>query len=352
MLYEYASLDYLKKLHLVVTQLIDGVVDPLLTVAASQQRDALLTNPQWGTRDTSDNWANNAWPFLKDLQASLSKDIAMRAFDKYKLTATDDKLRGAEQFSTLWLTPEEEREYQAAVALVNAFASRIDNTFDPQVRPRWNDYNFAYNFGGFQNEKPRIPKFRILPDLTGETGKLPPRTGVYMAVDDPNAALQFAAAGNDGIKLREASTFNDIGLDALKTVGREHLWFDQDRMFDFATKSRHAPLFVKWLTVSGTQKPKLAPSAVAAQAFTTVPAKWVFVEIVADDYEDTAIPVNGTPAADVVQRLAGGEVCTVPGFYFSPARTNSRQYFKSGDRMPTLDANYGQTIWQWDADQS
>lgn len=348
MLYEYASIGYLKKLHLVVSQLIDGVVDPLLVVAAAEGRDALLTSRQWGIRDTSGNWANNAWPLLKDLQASLSKDIAMRAFDQYKQTATNDKLRGAEQFSTNWLTPEEEREYEAALALINHYASSIDDTLDPQPIPRWDDYNFAYKFSGFAKENPRIPKFRIRTDLVGQTGQVPPRTGVYISASDPHASVQFAAAGNGGIRLRQASTFNDLGLDALKMVGREHLWFDAQKMLEFTIKSKHAPLLRDWVEIDRELDAELAPSAVARMAFTNTASVWHFVELLPDEYEDTDLSWERVPTAQDVRRLAGGELCQVAGYYFSPAIPNSRRFFNVGERMPVREAHYGQTIWQWD----
>lgn len=75
-------------------------------------------------------------------------DIALRAIGKYKMTATDEKLRAAEQFSMQWLTAEEEHQYSQAMALISRAASKIDNTFSPEPKPRWNDHGFAYAFRG------------------------------------------------------------------------------------------------------------------------------------------------------------------------------------------------------------
>lgn len=352
MLYQYTSLDYLKRLHSAITLAIDGVIDPLLDTAAAQERDNLLVSKQWGTRNTSQNWADNAWPFLKDLQASIAKDIAMRAFDKYKVTATDEKLRGAEQFSMQWLTAEEERQYEEVVARINKLASKIDDTFSPEPLPRWDDFGFAYSFQEFKTESPTIPKFRIRSDIVGETGKAPPRTGVYIATDIQEAALQFAVAGNGGIKLKEASTFNEIGYDALNWVGRDKLWFDEQAMLDFAMKSRHAALFAKSISIGGATMAKLAPSAVSLHAFTTVPARWHFIEAIPDEFEDVELPAKFVAPAGVTIRLAGGDVCRTSGFYFAPAQANSRRKFEVGQTMPVLDTQYGSTIWQWDPDQT
>lgn len=188
------------------------------------------------------------------------------------------------------LTAEEERQYEQAVAVINRFASKIDKTFSPEPLPRWNDYRFSHSFHEFKLESPRIPKFRVRYDIASETGKVPPRTGVYMAADMPEAALQFAVAGNGGIKLKEASTFSEIGWDALNWVGREKLWFDDAAMLAFATKSRHAALFANWIHVSGVVDAELAASAVARLSFTTKPAVWHFVEEIPDEFETVDLP--------------------------------------------------------------
>ncbi len=353
MLYKYTSMEHLKRLHAVVTQAIDGVIDPLLETANAQDRDQLLVNQQWGTRNTSQNWADNAWPMLKDLQASIAKDIAMRAFGKYKMTATDEKLRGIEQFSMQWLTAEEERQYNQVVALINGLASKIDDTFSPEPLPRWDDFGFAYCFPQFKAESPQIPRFRIRYDIAGETGKVPSRTGVYIAANMPEAALQFAVSGNDGFKLKEASIFSEIGWDALNWVGRDKLWFDDVAMLDFATKSKHAALFANWIRIpGGAVDAELAPSAVSQLSFTTRPALWHFVEEIPDEFEEVDLP---SQVADVTQqtlRQAGGETCKVAGFYFSPALEKSRRYFRAGEPLPKFEGQYGETIWQWDNDQA
>src|SRR4051812_26802403 len=84
MLHYFVSQEYLMQLHNLLSKLLDGNIDPLLAIAKAQGRDALLTNPVWGDRSTSANWANHAWPMLKDLQASLAKKIALRASEIFK----------------------------------------------------------------------------------------------------------------------------------------------------------------------------------------------------------------------------------------------------------------------------
>lgn len=51
-------------------------------------------------------------------------------------------------------------------------------------------------------------------------------------------------------------------------------------------------------------------------------------------------------------RIVGGDSCVKSGYYFSPARQDSRKWFNSSETMPDFGATYGATIWQWDQNQS
>ena len=46
-------------------------------------------------------------------------------------------------------------------------------------------------------------------------------------------------------------------------------------------------------------------------------------------------------------RCEAGQSCLKDGEWETPAQTNSRRRFKQGEIMPSLDTDYGQTIWQW-----
>lgn len=51
-------------------------------------------------------------------------------------------------------------------------------------------------------------------------------------------------------------------------------------------------------------------------------------------------------------RCEAGHPCPTSGFWSTPAKNGSRQYFKQGTVMPAVASEYGATIWQWDRDQS
>jgi hypothetical protein len=47
-------------------------------------------------------------------------------------------------------------------------------------------------------------------------------------------------------------------------------------------------------------------------------------------------------------RCEAGQPCPREGFWFTPAKTNNRRYFKAGEVMPDVKSAYGETIWQSD----
>lgn len=53
------------------------------------------------------------------------------------------------------------------------------------------------------------------------------------------------------------------------------------------------------------------------------------------------------------ERVAAEKLCPRSGWWFTPAETNSRRYFKQGETFPAFDdSDYGTTFWQWSPDQS
>lgn len=65
-------------------------------------------------------------------------------------------------------------------------------------------------------------------------------------------------------------------------------------------------------------------------------------------------PERGIDQSTMPQRpnIPAGQPCPETGWWFSPAKAESRRYFKAGDVMPSVDSDYGETFWQWAPDQS
>jgi len=52
-------------------------------------------------------------------------------------------------------------------------------------------------------------------------------------------------------------------------------------------------------------------------------------------------------------RVPAGQPCPRSGYWFTPAKADSRHHFKSGDVFPDIpDAAYGTVLWQWAPDQT
>lgn len=351
MLYHFTSIAYLKGLHQMVRDLISGIVDPLLEAARAQGRDEVMVSEVWGDRNTSRNWENNAWPFLIDLQISLARDISLRTSGKFRRTSVNESLRGVAEYSTDWTTPDEERILQFALATISEYASEYDTSVNVYEN-RWNDFRFAYVYPAFARLKLRTPKFEVRTEFTANTGELAKRTGVYVALDDPHASLQFVWSGQEGIKLRSANTFNEIGLAALSCVGRKSLWFDEDKMFAFATAEPNNRQFHDLVYSYGEPNPRLAPSAVALSAFISKPCRWALVDIVPDEFEEIDLMAEyEAEQSGKMSRVEAGDCFAVEGYYITPSAPGTRRYFSSGDLAPVLNSAYGKTIWQLDLKQ-
>lgn len=349
LLYYFSSTQYLLELSELVDELT-SFVDVVLSKAAHEHRDQVLEDKQWGQRNTSENWANYAWPFLVDYKRSLSRDIANRAYDLYQETGTNQFIRGSDEYSLQWTTPVEQKEYEKRVYQISHYATAVDDTLTrASVDGRWDDFNLAMAWKENEKKFHRLPKLRVLTELEAITGSIPPRTGVYIPADDVHGAPQFAWCGRhehrrDGILL-ECSTFNDIGLHALKHVGRRDLWFNDQKMYEFAMLPQYAAVLQQHVNIRGKSYTNLGPSAVARHAFTSRPCKWCFVEVIEgeyEDYDDSTIPAR----IDERVRVLGGEYCPRSGCYFTPAKQGSHRYFEQGELMPDFPNSWGTVIWQ------
>ncbi|RAM65868.1 hypothetical protein RB25_08135 [Herbaspirillum rubrisubalbicans] len=279
LLYHFASLSYLQGLQDRLRSLMQ-FIDPTLDNAKLQGRDALLTNSRWGTRDTSENWANNGGPFLADFELSVAKQIAQRAFEVYSFTDAYNCGRGLSEYSLNWMTPEEEDEFQSRFDDLYLYAHNIDRTLKKfNVAGGWNDFGLTLCLAEHPEALSDATALRLRGDITAHSGTTPPRTGVYLPLDDPHGTPQFCWTGNPPGKLKKCSTFNDLGLEVLASVGRQALWLDEYRMNQFVQSHLQDPrLVADPYFKESIKKPKLAASLVAGQAFTSRPCDWIYVE--------------------------------------------------------------------------
>lgn len=49
--------------------------------------------------------------------------------------------------------------------------------------------------------------------------------------------------------------------------------------------------------------------------------------------------------------IQSGQPCTKSGYWFTPAKENSRQYFKECEIFPNFVTDWGEVYWQFDGDE-
>jgi hypothetical protein len=349
LLYYFSSMKYLKGLK----DRLDAITafgESLLDKSRVEGRDSKLRSVRWGNRDTSENWGNNAWSFLADFKLSVAKDIADRASQIYDMTGAYQCGRGMSEFSMQWMDPKEQDRFDKQFAELYHYASNIDDTMSKTARAgRWDDFNLTMAWRENIRHFPTLPKFRILKDVVAVSGFLPPRTGVYVPIDNPEASLQFAWTGSSTGKLLECSTFNNLGKAALAAVGRKRLWTDGNAMLDFVLKNLSSPELVNDPFFEDSKNPDLAPSLVARNAFTSHPSRWCYVDILEGEFEEIESEAEESQLEN--RRYESGAVCPIQGMYFTPAQVGSRRRFLTGEVFSDLGGQYGKTIWQWDLKQ-
>ncbi len=74
-------------------------------------------------------------------------------------------------------------------------------------------------------------------------------------------------------------------------------------------------------------------------------------DMVAWAREHTALSTPADKAGALRLRVMAGAPCPRTGYWFTPARENSRAHFEAGSNMPDVGSSWGATIWQWDEQQ-
>jgi hypothetical protein len=351
LLYHFASLDYLQGLRKRLQALMT-FIDPTLDLAKLQNRDALLTDKRWGARNTPENWANNGWPLLADFELSIATHIAKRAFEVYSITGANQCGRGMAELSLEWMTPDEQDDFESRFEQISLYAANIDKTMDQHgVSGRWNDFRLSLALRDQPTILSEAPALRLRTDIAGQTGSVPVRSGVYLPLDDPHGTPQFCWTGTPAGELLECNTFNDLGLEALSSVGRQDLWVNDSIMHAFVQTHLNDPRLIKDpFFADSAASADLASSLVGRNAFTTRPCSWIYVEQIHGEPLDWS-ESNEVVATSNGPRVDAGMPCPQSGYYFTPAKIDSRRYFAKGESMPQVGSSYGATIWQWDNQQ-
>ncbi|MBT0964236.1 hypothetical protein [Denitromonas iodatirespirans] len=338
-----------------INRLIAGV-DVVVDEAQLQGRDRFMTSPRWGVRDTTTNWATHVYSVLQEFRESTIWHIAQVANEVYGITGAYQCARMLSEHSSRWMTVEEEERFKAEFQKVQRHAQRIDSVCGSGGQKRIDDGMMFDAWKENSHHFLRLPLFRVRTDVEGESGKMPPRTGVYVVQDDPNATLQFGWTGNSDGRLGKAVTFNALGLKALAALGRPALWADDDKITAFVSNAFHRGEMTDYgmMNRAGDENdPRYAPFILTQNAYTQRPCKWYFVEMIDGEYDDEA-DIAEPEAVTATHRpnVPAGQPCPEAGWWFTPAKSDSRRWFEQGETMPSVGRDYGQTFWQWAPDQS
>lgn len=250
-------------------------------------------------------------------------------------------------YQMAWATPEQEKLFRDTTESVFRYARELSGLVErPPVK---NDFSFWLLWNKGVIDSHRIPKFRVRTDFVVRTNQVPPRTGIYVAKDDPMASLQFAWTGGYG-HLCPAMAPNDVGRAVLRQFGRERLWGDAEGLYRFLDANRHLDPY-GWSDIQADLV-KVAPSVIAGSAFDLKDCDWYFVEPIADEFEEIDGSYTGTDQPDLrPDRVAAGKRVPVAGWWYTPAQ-GGRRFFKQGDVFPAINSDWGDAFWIWAADQA
>ena len=195
-------------------------------------------------------------------------------------------------YSPCWMGDEQQSKYYALMGEADDRATNIGAT----VSAEWCVGNLTARYHpvrGPLNPPSHWPTYRLNTSVKVATGQAVPTTGCYLPeIDDSCAAFMI-----EGEEAAEAS----VGFDP------------------------------------GTM-----------QYVSLEPTTWTLVERVSD----TGVPSTPSLTDAVRLRCAANHPCPKEGWWFTPAKADSRRHFKQGETMPDLGSAWGSTIWQWDENQS
>lgn len=242
-------------------------------------------------------WGQMVLPNFRNTMLSLESGyLLMQRGDKSGTSASisvEGDVRGQRDYWAEWMDevePDGAGKYYERLYRASHYAGNIHATYSGFWSKSELTSNYWEDGRGPLNPPPTWPAYRLNKSVTVKTGDIIPQTGIYLPTADDSCA-EFLIKGREAIEAN---------------VG-----YDPKRM----------------------------------QNVSEEPTTWILVDRIADRSDIPAVQ-----AAEAAQRLRcpAGQLCPQSGFWFTPAKTDSRRYFKAGEIMPRFETDYGETIWQWD----
>jgi hypothetical protein len=197
MLYRYASLDYVKDVDQMLTQIISGEPSTEQKTAWASTQEAVMLD-KTPLHNDAQQWQRTTRDFLTEMQTKLRQDIADRAGNRYRaghLGHFFTQVARSDAYDHYRMTD----EYEVCEKFVGQFIYPVEDILVPHRRRVMDDRWFSdYEYNFLLRIEPK-PTFRICPDIAARVGEIPPRAGVYLSQHDAGAAPQFAWPEEDGV---------------------------------------------------------------------------------------------------------------------------------------------------------
>ncbi|MBS1139613.1 MAG: hypothetical protein H6R13_1066 [Proteobacteria bacterium] len=203
-------------------------------------------------------------------------------------------------YTSEWMPEPYQSAYRSHKSLAWDMASNISHT--QQSNWEMGELTFLYHVGarGPLNAPHSWPVYRLNQAVRVKTGDKVPQNGVYLP-DAPGSCAEFLI---EGYEAWEANVM-------------DHPENPEDR------------------------------------SSTSQATVWTLIKRVADSGGGTgSVPQGSTGGETRRPNVPAGTSCPESGWWFTPAQSGSRHYFKAGENMPSVGGDYGLTFWQWSPDQS
>jgi hypothetical protein len=306
LLERYTSLEYFAKLRDTWGEMVSHVEN---TLARFMQN----LPPDYRSRPLPEQpdivWGEHVLPNFRDsFQSLCSGFIKLSHGDMAGLHAAHGPLgdfKGQLEFWSGWMPKADQLFYTTLLNRTTTMAGNITTTEGAYWRPL-SLSNYSDQRGSL-DPPAQWPTYRINKNVSVITGEKTRQSGIYVP-DLANSCAEFLSTKyNEAPSARVLVSFDDL-LDPIT-----------------GEKYGEEPVFERRNCI------------------------WYLVERTADL---GSVPGAPTLVPAPLHRIAAGETCPESGFYFTPARRDSRRLFQKGEVMPAFDTAYGTTIWQWDSNQA
>lgn len=252
-------------------------------------------------------WGEHVLPNFRATLQSLNTGFILLSHRDYSglkyCHGPSNDFRGQREFWSGWMSEHQRGEYFSLLGRSNALASNIANTDGGYWRPTELSSRYDLKRRAFLELPDHWPVYSVSQTISVPSGCKVAKAGIYVPDRDGSCA-QFLSPSHDEAPLAKI------------LVEIRELFFE-GKKYDEELVIREEP------------------------------CAWYLVER-KSEIDTPAVPLT---ADSTTSRTEAGQACTRTGYYFTPARADSRRRFISGDIMPDFATGYGTTIWQWDPKQ-